>query len=195
MNDYELIAMNIQEKVDMGELTIEEANYLNDRAYEMYVSEAARYKVEQERHFKKMQNEKEKIRKLGSKLETLREVQDILIRQGKFEPQKEHFKEKENNIKNEMKKSTELLEKMKKSKLYTGDEYTYTYKDKDLDGMEVMRKRPVWGTLYYGKQKAREKAGAATPIRDIEARLREERLRRSDIEYRKILDRTNGLTS
>ena len=36
MNDYELIAMNIQEKVDMGELTIEEANYLNDRAYEMY---------------------------------------------------------------------------------------------------------------------------------------------------------------
>ena len=36
MNDYELIAMNIQEKVDMGELTFEEANYLNDRAYEMY---------------------------------------------------------------------------------------------------------------------------------------------------------------
>lgn len=188
MNDYELIAMNIQEKVDMGELTIEEANYLNDIAYEMYVSEAARYKVEQERHFKKMQNEKEKIRKLGSKLETLREVQDILIRQGKFEPQKEHFKEKENNIKNEMKKSTELLEKMKKSKLYTGDEREYI--NKDLDGNEVIGKRPVWSTLYYGKQKAREKAGAIPRLN------RESRLDRDwDILYRQSRDKKNGLTS
>lgn len=42
MSRYELIAEALQEKVNLGELTLEEANKINDLAYSKYVEEASK---------------------------------------------------------------------------------------------------------------------------------------------------------
>ena len=192
---YEDIYEELCYRVESGELTLEEAELINDKAYDMYMSEATRYKVEQERLARKIHDEKRKISKLNSKLDSLERIRKGLIKKGIFEYHKNNYEEKKNAILSKIQQSTELLEKMKKSKLYTGEENVIATKP---DGSKEKKQIHVGSTLYYGKERAKREAENREDIKRYGFAVvndNEEKAEKRLINLRKKMDQKRGLTS
>ena len=112
---YEEIYDELCYRVECGDLSVEEAELINNAAYEKYVSEAAGYKVEQESLARKIQNEEKNISKLNWKLNKLEDIRRALEKKKMFNFHKDNYEAKKKYLTNKLQQSTDLLEKMKKS--------------------------------------------------------------------------------
>ena len=81
MNKYDLIFEAVQEFLDNGDITLEEAEFLNDYAYKRYITESEltkKEKKDKKKQYKQKEMDKEFLKYGGSVVQTSRKNVETL---------------------------------------------------------------------------------------------------------------------